>query len=138
MWLFTFFYFLFFLVFFSMFCFCLLLCKETFKWLASFSMFVFIFKESTLQYLKKIQVQIIAFKKKTVVKVSKIPNSNSPLWNLVKFRCKFFLVNVLRLVCRIFFKFWLWINGKTIKAHLHICSICLRLDVSSLTKSQYL
>ena len=39
----------------------------------------------------------------------------------------------------------MWINSKTIKtpgfydnAYLHICSICLRLDVSSLTEIQYL
>ena len=41
--------------------------------------------------------------------------------------------------------FWLWIYGKTIKTHgfydsayLHICSICVRLDVSSVTEIQYL
>ena len=40
---------------------------------------------------------------------------------------------------------WLLINGKTIKApgfyvnaHLHICSICLRIDVFPLTEIQYL
>ena len=41
-----------------------------------------------------------------------------------------------------FFRFWLWINDKTIKipgfydnAHLHICSICLRLNVSWLNRN---
>ena len=39
----------------------------------------------------------------------------------------------------------MWVNGKTIKtpslcnnAHLHICSICFKLDLSSLTEIQYL
>ena len=49
-----------------------------------------------------------------------------PLWNLNKFR----------------FYFWLWINYKNAcfydNAHFYICLICWRLNVSSLTKIQYL
>ena len=58
--------------------------------------FIFVFKESTLQYLKKIQVQIIS-NEKAVVKVSRTSNSKSPSWKLLKLRSEFFLVNVLRI-----------------------------------------
>ena len=79
-----------------MFFFCLLLCQTIFGWLASFLRFFFVFKESTLQYLKKIQVQIIS-NEKAVVKVSRTSNSKSPSWKLLKLRSEFFLVNVLRI-----------------------------------------
>ena len=100
-------------------------------------------ESSTLQYLKKIHVQIIVFNKKAVVKISRISNSKNPRWNLVKFRSQLFLVNVSIIVCWVFY-FWLRINGKTIKAldfknaNLQICSICLRLGGTSLTKIQHL
>ena len=64
--------------------------------------FIFVFKESTLQYLKKIQVQIILFNKRVFVNICRISNSNSPPWNLVKFCGNFFLVNVSRRLCQIF------------------------------------
>ena len=47
---------------------------------------------------KKIQVQIIVFNKKAIVKISRISNSKSPPWNRVKFRSKFFLVDISRAV----------------------------------------
>ena len=64
--------------------------------------FYFIFKESTLQCLKKIQVQIIAFNKKAVVKSSRISNSKSPLWN---FEYQVFLDRYLKNNLLIFFSF---------------------------------
>ena len=64
--------------------------------------FYFIFKESTLQCLKKIQVQIIAFNKKAVVKSSRISNSKSPLWN---FEYQVFLGRYLKNNLLIFFSF---------------------------------
>ena len=64
--------------------------------------FYFIFKESTLQCLKKIQVQIIAFNKKAVVKSSRISNSKSPLWN---FEYQVFLGRYLKNSLLIFFSF---------------------------------
>ena len=77
--LFDFFSFLVFLSLFLMFFFCLLLCQEIVRLLASFlRRFFFVFKENTLQYLKKIQVQITVFNKNTVVKISRISNSKSP------------------------------------------------------------
>ena len=44
--------------------------------------FCFIFKESTLQCLKKIQIQRIVFNKKALVKISRISNSKIPPENL--------------------------------------------------------
>ena len=58
--------------------------------------FYFVFKESTLQWLKKIQVQITVFSKKVLVKLSGISNSKNPAWNLVKLRSTFFLVDMLQ------------------------------------------
>ena len=54
---------------------------------------------------EKIQVQIIVFNKKAVSKISRLSNSKSSPWNLVKFCIKFFLENVSRMVCWIFFSF---------------------------------
>ena len=83
----------------SMFFFYLLPCQAIFRWLASFLDIFFwvgLFKESsTLQYLKKFQVQIIVYNKKAVVLISRISNSKRPPLNLVKYRSEFFLVNVL-------------------------------------------
>ena len=86
---------------------------------------------------KKKQVQIIVLNK-NFVKISRISNSKSPPWNVVKFRSEFFLVCWTFLV-------WLWIIGKIINspgfdvnADLQICAICLKLDMSSLTEIQYL
>ena len=81
----------------------------------------FSFVRRALSSTIKIRVQIIAFNKKTVVKVLRIFNSKSPPWNLVKFRIEL---------------------GKCLKntvrnLYLHIYSISLRLDVSSLTKIQH-
>ena len=56
--------------------------------------FIFVFKERTLQYLKKSQVQIILFNKKVFMNIYRISNSKSPPWNLVKFCGNFLLVNV--------------------------------------------
>ena len=39
--------------------------------------FLFVFKESTLKYLKKIYIQIIVFKKKAFVNIFRISNSKS-------------------------------------------------------------
>ena len=47
-----------------------------------FRIFFFVFKESTLQYWKKAQAQIMVFNKNAVVKISRISNSNSLPWNL--------------------------------------------------------
>ena len=82
----------------------------------------FSFVRRVLSSTIKIRVQIIAFNRKTVVKISRIFNSKSPPWNLVKFRIEL---------------------GKCLKnsvrnLYLHIYSICLRLDVSSLTEIQHL
>ena len=75
---FTFSHFLFFFFsFFNVF-FCLLLWQTIFRWLASFVRFFVLFQEKTLQYLKKIQVQIIVFNKKADVKISRISNSKTP------------------------------------------------------------
>ena len=52
--------------------------QATLRWLASFLGRSFIFKEIALQFLKKIQAQIIAFRKKAVVKTSRMSNSKSP------------------------------------------------------------
>ena len=78
------------------------------------------------------------------MKVSRISNSKGPPWNLGKISSEFFLVNDSK-KCAKFFSLWLWINVQTVKtrgfynnANLHICSICLRLDLSSLTKFHYL
>ena len=51
---------------------------------------------------KKIQVQIIVFNKKAIVKIYRISNSKGPLWNLVKFCSEFFLVDISKVVCRNF------------------------------------
>ena len=64
--------------------------------------FIFVFKESTLQYLKKIQVQIILFNKKVFVNIYRISNSKSPPWSLFKLCGNFFLVNVSRWLGQIF------------------------------------
>ena len=92
-------YFSFFFLFFWCFSFFLFLCQAIFRWLVSFSTrFFFVSKESTLHFLKKIQVQIIFFNKKAVTKIYMISNSKSAPWNLVKFRSEFFLVNASRIV----------------------------------------
>ena len=101
--LFDFFSFFVFLSLFLMFYFCLLLCQlpSNFQLTCIFfeNIFCFVSKESTLQCLKKIQVQIIVFNKKAVVKISWISNSKIPSRNLVKFRSsKFFLVDISRIV----------------------------------------
>ena len=72
--------FVFFFLFLSMFFFCLLLCQAIFRWLASSWKFFFVFKDSNLQFLKKIQVQMIVFNMKAVVKIYRIFGSNSPLF----------------------------------------------------------
>ena len=88
-----------------------------------------------------------SFNKKAVVKISIITSLKSPLWNFVKFRSGFFLINVSVpelvshfLVCCIILVL-IRINGNTIKTpgfydnlHLLICSICLILDLFSLTE----
>ena len=86
---------------------------------------------------KQIQVEIKFLTRKAVVKISRISNSKNPPWNLVKFCSEIFLVNVSRIVSWGFPVFI--VIGKTIKTpgfynnvHLHICSIYLTLDVSSL------
>ena len=136
--LFEFFSFFVFLSLFSMFFLCLLLFQVILGGLQLFWEDLFyVFKESTLQYLKKIDIQMTVFNKKAVAKISRISNLKSPPWNLVKFRSGLFLI-CLKKNCLNFF--WLRINGKTIKntwflrynAHWHICSICWRLDVFSL------
>ena len=95
-------------------------------------------------FFKKIQVQIILFKIRAVVKLSRISNPKSPpkhcwisLWVFLGKRLKNSVLS--------FFQFWLWINGKTIKtpgsyenAYLHIWSICVKQYVSSLIQIQYL
>ena len=88
---------------------------------------------------KQIQVEIKFLTRKAVVKISRISNSKNPPWNLVKFCSEIFLVNVWRIVGWGFPVFI--VIGKTIKTpgfynnvHLHICSIYLTLDVSSLTE----
>ena len=48
---------------------------------------------------KKIQVQIIVFNKKAIVKIYRIYNSKIPPWNRVQFRSEFFLVDISRIVC---------------------------------------
>ena len=88
---------------------------------------------------KQIQVEIKFLTRKAVVKISRISNSKNPPWNLAKFCSEIFLVNVWRIVGWGFPVFI--VIGKTIKTpgfynnvHLHICSIYLTLDVSSLTE----
>ena len=117
----TFSYFSCFFSLFSIFFFCLLLYKAIFRWCRSFFRFFFICKESTFQYYKNSSSNN-SFYQKTVVKISRIFNSKSPPWNLVKFRIEL---------------------GKCLKnsvrnLYLHIYSICLWLDVSSLTEIQHL
>ena len=65
----------------------------------------FVFKESTLQYWKKIQVQITVFNKKAVIKMCSVFNSKRPPWNLVKIRTVFFVVSISKLVCWIVLSF---------------------------------
>ena len=61
--------------------------------------FYFVFKESTLlQCLKKIQVQVVVFNKKALVKLSGIFNSKNPPLNLGKFHDELFLVGMSRIV----------------------------------------
>ena len=91
-----------FLSLFSIFFFCLLLCQAIFRGLVSFLSF-FVFKESTLQYLKKKLSSNNSFYQKKLI--STISNSKSPPWNLNKFRSEFFLANVSRIMCWIFFSF---------------------------------
>ena len=104
--LFGFFLFFVFLPLFLMFYFCLLLCQLSSNFLLTCiffeNIFCFIFKDSTPQCLKKIQVQIIVFYKKANMKISRISNTKSPPWNLVTFRSEFFLVDNSRIVCWIF------------------------------------
>ena len=116
--------------------FCLMLCQTIFRWLASFWDFFFfffvffVFKESTLPYLKKIQV-----KRKLLRKFLESPNQRACYETLLSFVREFILIIVSRIACWVF-EFWLWINGKTIKTpcfyndtYLHFCLIYLRLDV---------
>ena len=79
--------------------------RPIFSWHSIFFeiIFWFVFKESTLQCLKKIEGQIIVFNKKAVVKICRISNSKSLPWSLVKFRSEFFLVDFSRIVYWIFF-----------------------------------
>ena len=124
--LFDFFSFFVFLFLISMIFFCLLLWQVILRWLPSFS------KESTLQYLKKIQVRIIIFDKEAVVKTSRISNSKSLPWTLAKFRSDCFEVNASRIVC------WRFLFLIVNYAHLHSYTICLRPDMYSSTEIQYL
>ena len=111
---------------FSMFFFCLVLCQAIFKHL--FEIFcLFVFKENALQHNEKAS------------------SCNNSFHNHLKSNTSNFVANSSWQMAQKFFSFWLWINSKTIKtpgfyddAHLHICSICLRLDVFSLTEIQYL
>ena len=77
-------------------------CQAIFSWLASFLRFFISFLRRALNAWKKIQVQIIVFNKKAIVKISRISNSKGPLWNLVKFCSEFFLVDISKVVCRNF------------------------------------
>ena len=70
------------------------------------------------------------------MKISRISNPKSPLWNLVKFRRAFFLINASRIVCWML-SFGVWINGKTIKAP-GLCNSTHILHLSSSTEIQYL
>ena len=77
-------------------------CQVVFLWLASFLRFFISFLRRALYSAwKKIQVQIIAFNKKAIMKLSGISNSQNLPWNLVKFRSEFFLVSMSRIVYRI-------------------------------------
>ena len=79
-------------------------CQIVFRWLASFlrRFFFSFFKESTLECLEKIQVQIIVFNKKALVQLSGISSSKNPPWNLGEFCSNFFLVDMSRKVSWIF------------------------------------
>ena len=130
----------FFLSLFSMLIFSLLLYQAISRWLASFLRRFFTLLRRTLgSTWKQIQVEIKFLTRKAVVKISRISNSKNPPWNLAKFCSEIFLVNVWRIVGWGFPVFI--VIGKTIKTpgfynnvHLHICSIYLTLDVSSLTE----
>ena len=54
---------------------------------------------------KKNKNQKIDFKKKDVVKISRISSSKSPPWKLVRFRSEPFLEYLSRIPCWIFFSF---------------------------------
>ena len=62
----------------------------------------FVFKEELCSTWKKNHVQVMVFNKKAVVKISRISNPKSPLWNLFKFRREYLLINVSRIVCWMF------------------------------------
>ena len=85
--------------------------------------FCFVFKESILPRLEKIQAQIIVFNKKAIVKISSISNSKSRPWNFVKFLSQFFLVDISRAVC------WITLVPRTI--------LILRAISSSFSPSSY-
>ena len=63
----------------------------------------FVFKESTLRYLEKLQVQIIVFNKKAAEKIAEDLQFKEPTMKpCVKFRSEFFFVNVSRIARWIF------------------------------------
>ena len=83
------------------------------------------------------------FYQKALVKLFGISNSKNPPWHVAKFRSKFsFFCRFLKNSILNIFTFGceLMVNHKSIwfYTHLHICSTCLRLHVSSLTKIHYL
>ena len=57
---------------------------EQFRWLACFlrRLYISFLRKALCSAWKKIQVQIIAFNKKAIVKISRISNSKSPLRNI--------------------------------------------------------
>ena len=75
----------------------------------------FVFKESTLQYLEKIQVQIIFFRKRAVVKIYWTSNSKSPLSNFV---ASFSYTS--QKYYAYFFQFLSLIDGTNIKTTAHL------------------
>ena len=115
----------FFFLFFHFF-FYILAMPTNFRWLASFLRRIF------LSFLRRALLW-------------KFLGSPTQNWNVklnfFKFRSEYFLVNVLRIACLIFFSNDLWNIGKTIKTpsfydntYLHISSISLTLDVTLLTE----
>ena len=93
--------------------------------------FTFVFKKSTLQYLTKMQVQIIVFNKKLLRKFIWSPTERVHFETFVKYRSEFFLVNVSRIMCWIFLV--LIVKSKTIKTP-GVYDNAHSLDLSSLTE----
>ena len=115
-----------------------------FRGLTSFlKNFYFVFKKCTLRCLKKIQVQIKVFNKKLLRSFLGSPIQKTHHETLLNFVARFFffcrflknsILNIFTFDCE------LMVNHKSIwfYTHLHICSTCLTLDVSSQIKIHYL